>query len=62
MKSHLLNVDVVTLFDPIRADQLRSTIQECYDCAERLKGRMREVREEFLKEEETEGKEEKNNE
>lgn len=63
VKSHLLNVDVVTLFDPVRADQLRSTIQECYDCAERLKERMREVREEFLKEEETEEKEaEKNNE
>lgn len=48
MKAHLLNVDVVTLFDPIKSDQMRIKVEECHQCMERMKEKDRQVEEQFL--------------
>ncbi|XP_003383887.1 PREDICTED: uncharacterized protein LOC100631981 [Amphimedon queenslandica] len=51
MKAHLLNVDVVTLFDPIKSDQMRTRVEECRQCVERMKEKDRQVEEQFLSKE-----------
>lgn len=39
VRSHLLNVDVVTQFDPHRAETLRKTVQDCEECIRKIKER-----------------------
>ena len=53
MRVHLLNVDVVTLFDPIKSDQMRTQVEECHQCMERMKDGYRQVEEQFLSKDDT---------
>lgn len=39
VRSHLLNIDVVTLFDPHLTDKLRQTTEQCENCLQRMKER-----------------------
>ncbi len=36
VKSLLLNADVVTMFDPVSSEQLKSITMNCTNCAEKL--------------------------
>lgn len=39
MRSHLLNVDIVTQFNPYQADELHKIVMDCENCIKRMKER-----------------------
>lgn len=45
MRSHLLNIDVVTQFNPYHVDMLKKNIEDCHGCIERMKQRNEKVME-----------------
>lgn len=36
MKSLLLNADVVTMFDPVSSEELKSVVMSCNQCADKI--------------------------